>query len=723
MKKSVLVSASLLATLAGQASAQFTVDGLRSGPEPYTQVWVNNQPTSYGDSEPFIGVSGNPEDAVNGMEFRIPLASLGVTSATGLKFNAVFGNGANLSNQIIAADGLPPNSAALGSGRNVNFATIAGNQFVTLSATVAAPVATAPAMDGVLDGGQINGVGGVYENHRVALNSNYTSLAGSEINGTFAVVHDNGTAGDGSDDVLYIFVAGNANDFNRIAIFFDAIAGGQNRLLFGNANWGFGFVPGISASSAAATDGLRFDAGFEPEGMIIFNAGGGPQTGYSDWVTLPTGTPDGLGGITGAGSAGTYLGSTLPSGGGLLSGGTNSINLQISFNNLNTGGVSNTPAGLVSPDHVKAFGSELDNVWAYVDAPNDRLHLFVAGNLENNFNSLVMFFDVNATDGQNQLKGVADLVPNPFLDANNGLNRMGNGGNNAVGAGTGLRFEPGFTADYVVRLGNDATQIYANAVVIRSGGRQELGGYQTEFTAYSGGDRLTNEPITFPGTFAECQPFSSATDPSETNSSPRFANANNDLTLSPCDVNNQIAGAVLSNGYLVVGLDNSNAAGVTGDGAAVPSVSGAAAVASGAEFSLKLSELGWNGTDPIKVTGFISSGDYGNVSNQIFGGIDGGFLVGNLGESSALDLTAVPGVQELVLSGTGGPVCDTIDFNNDGLFPDTMDIDDFLSVFSGGSCSNDPNCGDIDYNNDGLFPDTLDIDALLSVFSGGPCLV
>jgi hypothetical protein len=66
--------------------------------------------------------------------------------------------------------------------------------------------------------------------------------------------------------------------------------------------------------------------------------------------------------------------------------------------------------------------------------------------------------------------------------------------------------------------------------------------------------------------------------------------------------------------------------------------------------------------------------------------------------------------------------CDSIDFNNDGLFPDTLDIDDFLSVFSGGPCSNDPLCGDIDINNDGLFPDTLDIDAFLSVFSGGPCL-
>ncbi len=69
-----------------------------------------------------------------------------------------------------------------------------------------------------------------------------------------------------------------------------------------------------------------------------------------------------------------------------------------------------------------------------------------------------------------------------------------------------------------------------------------------------------------------------------------------------------------------------------------------------------------------------------------------------------------------------GPACDPIDFNTDGLFPDTADIDDFLSVFSGGACSHDPVCGDIDFNNDGLFPDTLDIDALLSVFSGGSCL-
>ncbi|MFO0833261.1 MAG: immunoglobulin domain-containing protein [Phycisphaerales bacterium] len=65
--------------------------------------------------------------------------------------------------------------------------------------------------------------------------------------------------------------------------------------------------------------------------------------------------------------------------------------------------------------------------------------------------------------------------------------------------------------------------------------------------------------------------------------------------------------------------------------------------------------------------------------------------------------------------------CDSLDFNTDGLYPDTADIDDFLSVFSGGPCSTGA-CADLDFNNDGLFPDTTDIDALLSVFSGGPCL-
>jgi T5SS/PEP-CTERM-associated repeat protein len=64
--------------------------------------------------------------------------------------------------------------------------------------------------------------------------------------------------------------------------------------------------------------------------------------------------------------------------------------------------------------------------------------------------------------------------------------------------------------------------------------------------------------------------------------------------------------------------------------------------------------------------------------------------------------------------------CDGIDFNNDGVSPDTVDINDFLSVFGGGPCSTG-NCGDLDFNNDCVTPDTSDIDALLRVFGGGKC--
>lgn len=71
--------------------------------------------------------------------------------------------------------------------------------------------------------------------------------------------------------------------------------------------------------------------------------------------------------------------------------------------------------------------------------------------------------------------------------------------------------------------------------------------------------------------------------------------------------------------------------------------------------------------------------------------------------------------------GAVGPVCDSIDFNADGLFPDDNDLLDFLAVYAGGLCSNDPNCGDIDFNNDGLFPDEADLLTFIQVLAGGEC--
>jgi hypothetical protein len=86
----------------------------------------------------------------------------------------------------------------------------------------------------------------------------------------------------------------------------------------------------------------------------------------------------------------------------------------------------------------------------------------------------------------------------------------------------------------------------------------------------------------------------------------------------------------------------------------------------------------------------------------------------------------VPQDLAFILVGTQGQVCDSVDFNNDTLTPDSGDLDDFIAVLAGGpsACSSfpTPGCNDIDFNNDGLFPDSTDLDAFVSRLSGGPCL-
>jgi hypothetical protein len=69
---------------------------------------------------------------------------------------------------------------------------------------------------------------------------------------------------------------------------------------------------------------------------------------------------------------------------------------------------------------------------------------------------------------------------------------------------------------------------------------------------------------------------------------------------------------------------------------------------------------------------------------------------------------------------TPTPVCDSIDFNGDGVFPDLNDIVDFFFVFGGGNCPT-PSCNDIDFNGDGVFPDLADVIKFLDVYGGGTC--
>jgi hypothetical protein len=83
------------------------------------------------------------------------------------------------------------------------------------------------------------------------------------------------------------------------------------------------------------------------------------------------------------------------------------------------------------------------------------------------------------------------------------------------------------------------------------------------------------------------------------------------------------------------------------------------------------------------------------------------------------------GLDNLRIAVTGRLSCDSLDFNNDTITPDSADLDDFLAVLSGGptACSTfpTPGCKDLDFNNDGLVPDSGDLDAFLRRLGGGAC--
>jgi hypothetical protein len=63
-------------------------------------------------------------------------------------------------------------------------------------------------------------------------------------------------------------------------------------------------------------------------------------------------------------------------------------------------------------------------------------------------------------------------------------------------------------------------------------------------------------------------------------------------------------------------------------------------------------------------------------------------------------------------------VCDSIDFNRNGVFPEDADVIAFFSVLAGEACAS---CSDIDFNNNGVFPEEQDVLDLLTVLAGGAC--
>ncbi|XVJ57895.1 MAG: hypothetical protein HEQ23_00285 [Tepidisphaera sp.] len=663
MKKIATLSASaLLALTAGQALGQITVDGRIAGPEAalYGPArWVQNVPTGFGDNAPPPGGCnesdiGNPAAVTTGIEYRIPLSSIG--SPTGnIRLVAVLANGghSSLTNQILPA--IPgPGAAPLGVSRTVDLNNYAGNQFATVSASSG----DLPAVDGTLDAayGAALAVQGSRSSAGDDTDASASTATGSELNAMYAVVRG---------DSLYIMLTGNLkSDFgSKIELFIDnGDANGFNSFPEGTVLPDVDFNALQNMIGNANGAGLRFDVGFKATHYFTFGAGNDPVQYYPNIADL-------------VGGFGQFLGcNDAGNGSGILAGCGGATEIEIAVNNANTEGVGAIcPPANGDPD--RAGGSEIDNLHAYI--ADGQLHLLIGGNLQNSFNKLDLFFDV-ASGGQNVL-----LNTNVDIDFN-GLNNM-----------SGLTFDEGFAADYWFGFtnGNDPVEMYGNAAVLRTDGpRTDFNFNKLDYGAYDGGLKSQNNPLDFNGPQINIQDGFTAN--IFTNFAPRLSG---DSLLvdpfNPVGATNQIQATI----------DNSNLLGVT-DSSASPVL--AAQVTTGFELRFDLDELGWDGSSPIRIAGFINNGGHTFLSNQVLGGLPEGS--GNLGAPAGVNFANIAGNQYIDL--TSCPA----DFNGDN-FLDFFDYDDYVNCFETGTC---PDGRTADFNGDD-FVDFFDYDAFVAAFETG----
>ncbi len=246
-----------------------------------------------------------------------------------------------------------------------------------------------------------------------------------------------------------------------------------------------------------------------------------------------------------------------------------------------------------------ATGSELDAAYGIVS--NGVLYLVLAGNLEANFNNLELFIQTGP-GGQNTLTNI-----NPDVD-DNGLNRMGAGGNGATPGSPGLTFDANFAPNYWISVsgGGEPYGFFANYAQLWPAGGGTNGYYLGQTTATNG--------TLFGGTNPFC---------------------------------------------IQATINNSNTNGVAAD------VSGCywtgapdhpELVRTGVELGIPLGAIG-NPTGSVAVCAFITGNGHGYISNQILGPIDDGPSTpgfecqASLGEPTAVDFSTLAGAHYFVVGG------------------------------------------------------------------------
>lgn len=111
------------------------------------------------------------------------------------------------------------------------------------------------------------------------------------------------------DGFVVIFLAGNLeSNYNKLDLFVDARDGGQNQLAHDNPDVDFNGLNRMGNSNENATDGLKFDEGFEPDIWITVTCGDDGNGGFVTYGTfseLRTTASEGTGFYLGSGSSGS----------------------------------------------------------------------------------------------------------------------------------------------------------------------------------------------------------------------------------------------------------------------------------------------------------------------------------------------------------------------------------------------------------------------------------
>lgn len=150
-------------------------------------------------------------------------------------------------------------------------------------------------LDGVADAdyGAPIGVQNTQTQFGDAIQGTVDFAQGSEIDALYAKIQDG---------ILYMVIAGNLeSNYNKLEIFIDGVAGGQNRLLGNNPDVDFN---GLNRMGDDGTgNGLTFDAAFAPDLWVSLTCGGDPFAVYMNQAQLLT-KGGGTGGYLGTGGAG-----------------------------------------------------------------------------------------------------------------------------------------------------------------------------------------------------------------------------------------------------------------------------------------------------------------------------------------------------------------------------------------------------------------------------------